>query len=85
MFLAFASTTLAYTRTTFSHQEKQKLHIDSSLFQRNIKQIAIFKRQNTWLIPFSNVGDTALMNMSPQKCEYLKTSDLWTFSKINNV
>jgi len=36
-------------------------------------------------MPFSNVCDTALMNMSPQKCEYLKTSDSRTFFKISNL
>jgi hypothetical protein len=75
------STTLAYTWTTFNHHEKQILHIDSILFQRNIK-LTIFNRQNTWLMPFSNVGDTDLMNMSQQKCEHLKISDSWTSFEI---
>lgn len=45
------STTLTYTWTTFSHQEKQILYTDSIFFQRNIKP-TIFNRQKTWFMPF---------------------------------
>ena len=65
MFLAFASLPLWHTPEPHSVTRKNKNYTMTQVFSKETKQLAIFNRQNTWLMPFSNVGDTVLM-----KCGY---------------